>query len=444
MGAASIAVMSPTTTPADRLARVLRVPTHAVDGEPDAAGLAAQRAVLAELYPHAFAALEVELVAEHTILARWPGASTADPALLMAHQDVVPPGDGWRHPPFDGAIVDGMLWGRGAIDDKGSLVAMLEAIDGIAADGRAPARDVWLVLGHDEETFGSGALAAIELLRERGVRPAFALDEGGAVVDPPVPGVSVPAAMVGVSEKGMLVLRLRVDEHGGHSSTPPRIPATAVLARAVTRVTDARFPERITPTTVRMLQTLGAHAREPYRSLLTRAHVLSPLLRRILAANDETRATITTSATVTRLRAGTAVNAIAERAEATVSVRLAQGTTIADAVRILRRAIRDDRVRVEVVRGHEASPTSRTDGVGWDAVAAATAREFPDAVLTPYDMLGATDSRHAHLVTDRVLRFTPFLLTSELRACLHARDERIPVAEVERGVRWYRALLERC
>ncbi|MFC7432744.1 MULTISPECIES: M20/M25/M40 family metallo-hydrolase [unclassified Agrococcus] len=436
--------MSSTTGAADRLARVLRVPTHATGAEPDAAGLTALRELLATLYPHAFAALEVELVAEHTILARWPGASAAGPALLMAHQDVVPPGEGWAHPPFAGEIVDGVLWGRGAIDDKGSLVAMLEAIDALAAEGRAPARDVWLVLGHDEETFGTGALRAIETLRDRGVRPAFVLDEGGAVVDPPVPGVSVPAAMVGVSEKGMLVLRLAVDEHGGHSSTPPRTPATAVLARAVTRVTRARFPERITPTTLRMLQTLGAHAREPYRSLLVRAQALSPVLRRILAANDETRATITTSATVTGLRAGTAANAIAERAEATVSVRLAQGTTIADAVRVLRRAIRDDRVRVEVVRGHEASPTSPTDGRGWDAIAAATAQEFPDAVLTPYDMLGGTDSRHAHLIADRVLRFTPFLLTSDLRACLHARDERIPVAELERGVRWYRALLERC
>lgn len=434
----------PSTTAADRLAAVLRVPTAATDGVPDAAGLTALRALLADLYPHAFAALEVELVAEHTILARWPGASHDEPALLMAHQDVVPPGDGWTHGAFDGAIVDGVVWGRGAIDDKGSLVAMLEAIDALVVDGFAPAHDVWLVLGHDEETFGSGALDAIRALRDRGIRPAFAMDEGGAVVDPPVPGVSVPAAMVGVSEKGMLVLRLAVDEHGGHSSTPPRTPATAVLARAVTRVTRARFPERITPTTVRMLQTLGAHAREPYRSLLTRAQVLSPVLRRILAANDETRATITTSATVTGLRAGTAANAIAERAEATVSVRLAQGTSIDDAVRILRRAIRDDRVAIHVVRGHEASPTSLTDGRGWDAIVAATAQEFPDAVLTPYDMLGGTDSRHAHLLTDRVLRFTPFLLTSDLRACLHARDERIPVVEVERGVRWYRALLERC
>ncbi|GAA2174590.1 M20 family peptidase [Agrococcus versicolor] len=435
---------STTGTAADRLSRVLQVPTAADDGVPDAAGLTALRALLAELYPHALAALEVELVAEHTILARWPGASAHAPALLMAHQDVVPPGDGWTHEPFAGTIRDGVVWGRGAIDDKGSLVAMLEALDALAADGHAPARDVWLVLGHDEETFGDGAQTAIAMLAERGVRPAFALDEGGAVVDPPVPGVAVPAALVGVSEKGMLVLRLAVDEAGGHSSTPPRTPATAVLARAVLRTTGARFPERITPTTVRMLETLGAHAREPYRALLTRAGALSPVLRRVLAADDETRATITTSATVTGLQAGTAANAIAERAEAIVSVRLAQGTSIAAAVDVLRRAIRDDRVAIDVVRGHEASPTSPTDGAGWDAIAAATAAEFPDAVLSPYDMLGGTDSRHAYRVTDRVFRFTPFLLTSDLRARLHARDERLPVVELERGVRWYRRLLESC
>jgi carboxypeptidase PM20D1 len=172
--------------------------------------------------------------------------------------------------------------------------------------------------------------------------------------------------------------------------------------------------------------------------------VLSPVLRRILAANDETRATIATTCTVTGLRAGTAANAIAERAEATVNLRLTQGTTIADAVAVLRRAIRDDRVAVSVVGGHEASPTSPTDGAGWDAIAAAIASEFPDAVLSPYDMLGGTDSRHAHRITDRVFRFTPFLLTSDLRSRLHARDERLPVAELARGIRWYRRLLETC
>ncbi|WP_175414175.1 M20/M25/M40 family metallo-hydrolase [Agrococcus sp. SGAir0287] len=433
-----------TESPADRLARVLRVPTAATDGVPDAAGLRTLRDLLVELYPGAFAALEVELVAEHTILARWPGASRDEPALLMAHQDVVPPGDGWTHGPFDGAIVDGVVWGRGAIDDKGSLVGILEAIEALVGEGFAPARDVWLVLGHDEETLGGGARAAVEALATRGVAFAFALDEGGAVVDPPVPGVAVPAAMVGTSERGVAMLRLAVDEHGGHASTPPRMPATAILARAVVRASRARFPERLTPTTVRMLRTLGAHAREPYRALLTRADVLSPVLRRIMAANPETRATITTTASVTRLRAGTAANAIAERAEATVNVRLAQGTSIADVVRILRRAIRDERVAIDVVHGHEASPTSPTDGRGWDAIVAATAREHPGAVLSPYVMLGASDGRHAHRVTDRVYRFTPFVLTSELRACLHARDERIPVEAFERGVRWYRRLLEAC
>ncbi len=434
----------PSTTAADRLAAVLRVPTVATDGVPDAAGLTALRTLLADLYPHAFGALDVELVAEHTILARWPGASPDEPALLMAHQDVVPPGEGWTHGAFDGEIVDGVVWGRGAIDDKGSLVGILEAIEALVVDGFAPARDVWLVLGHDEETFGGGAHAAIAVLAERGVRPAFAIDEGGAVVDPPVPGVDVPAAMVGLSEKGMLVLRLAVDEHGGHASTPPRMPATAILARAVVRVSRARFPERLTPTTVRMLQTLGAHARPPYRALLTRAGVLSPVLRRIMAANAETRATIATTATVTGLQAGTAANAIAERAEATVNVRLTQGTTIADVVRILGRAIRDDRVSIEVVRGHEASPTSPTDGRGWEAIEAATAAEHPEAVVSPYVMLGGSDGRHAYRVTDRVYRFTPFLLTSDLRACLHARDERIPVESFERGIRWYRRLLETC
>ncbi|MCR8670621.1 M20/M25/M40 family metallo-hydrolase [Agrococcus sp. HG114] len=177
----------------DDLVALVRVPTERPEQLP------AFRAALEQRFPRVLAALEVELVGD-TILARWPGRGGGAPALLMAHQDVVPaPETGWTHPPYSGHRDATHVWGRGTLDDKGSLVAILVAIQSLLADGFAPERDVWLVLGHDEETMGTGAERAIAELAARGVRPAWALDEGGAIVEPPIAGLERDVAVVGVA-----------------------------------------------------------------------------------------------------------------------------------------------------------------------------------------------------------------------------------------------------
>ena len=233
--------MTPTNEPAiARFRELLQIPTVSrtdeseIQWQPFDDFLAA----LVRLYPRAHETLSCEVVDGHSLLYRWPGARGGeDPLVLMAHLDVVPVVDEeWEHPPFAAEIVgtgpDAAIHARGAIDDKGSLVAILEAVEQLVADGFAPERDVYLSFGHNEETAGGGARAIVALLRERGVRPGLVLDEGGAVVDGAVPGVSVPTAMVGVAERGVMTVHLTARETGGHASTPPAMPATvANIAR---------------------------------------------------------------------------------------------------------------------------------------------------------------------------------------------------------------------
>ena len=170
--------------------------------------------------------------ARHSLLYRWPGASSEDPLVLMAHMDVVPVVEAeWQHPPFGAEIVgegeDAELHARGAIDDKGSLVAIFEAVETLVAEGFTPARDIYLSFGHNEETAGDGARGIVAHLEERGIHPGLVLDEGGAVVEGIIPGVDVPTAMIGVAERGVMTLVMTVREQGGHASTPPAMPATA-------------------------------------------------------------------------------------------------------------------------------------------------------------------------------------------------------------------------
>src|SRR5690606_20941543 len=169
-------------------------------------------------------------------------------------------GAAWTHPPYSGHRDETRMWGRGTLDDKGSLVAICVAIDTLLEAGFVPARDVWLVFGHDEETMGTGAASAIAELDRRGVRPAWAIDEGGAIIEPPIAGVPQDVAVVGVAEKGFANVRMRVAQTGGHASTPPALPATSRLARAIRRLDFAKWPRSLPEPALRMLELLGREA----------------------------------------------------------------------------------------------------------------------------------------------------------------------------------------
>ncbi|MDQ1571060.1 MAG: carboxypeptidase [Actinomycetota bacterium] len=404
-------------------------------------------AELPELYPGLHAVLDRELVAGHSMLYRWPGASSAAPTVLMAHYDVVPATDErWDHPPFAAELTgDGdeqLLWSRGTLDDKGALVCILEAVSAAVADGFTPANDVYLSFGHNEETTGSGARAIVSLFESRGIRPALVVDEGGAIVDGIFPGVTKPIAVVGVSEKGILSVELTVAQDGGHASTPPRLSATARLARAIVRLDMRPFPKSFTPANLEMIRTIGAHARQPYRWIFTHLSLTRGLLLQLFARlGDETNAMIRTTGVVTRLSGSQADNALAETASATVNVRVAINSSVDEAVEHIRRAIRDDEVEIWVHNPSEPSPVSPTTGPQWDALRTVIAATYPDVIVSPYVMMGASDSRHFTTISSAVYRFTPFEMSREERGTLHAVNERIHVATWLRGIEFYGRLL---
>lgn len=433
----------------DRFREALRIPTISRLDESLVEWEQFDRFVrtLQELYPLVHASLEREVVGGHSLLFRWAGRSAEEPVVLMAHYDVVAATDrGWEHPPFEAHLVgsgdDAVLWGRGTLDDKGSVIALLEAVESALSDGIVPTHDVYLAFGHNEETSGTGAAAIAALLEERRIRPLLVLDEGGAVVHGAFPGVSGATAAVGVSEKGTTLVELIVNQQGGHSSTPPRLSATARLARAIVRLNDRPFPARLPAPAREMFAALAPHASGAMGWALRSARLTAPLLTAVLArGGDETRALVRTTQAVTMLEAGHAANALAERATATVNLRIAVGSSVDAALTHLRRAIHDDSVVINLVSAGEPAPVSPTQGHAWGLLSATIEAEFPGAIVTPYVQNGATDSRHFTGLTSAVYRFVPFEMSRQERDTLHAMNERIRVSSFLRGIEFYRTLL---
>lgn len=246
---------------ASRLARMIQVPT--VSAELDQRGAAPFEeflSLLHRLYPLTAERLEHDRVTEFGLLSRWPGANPeAAPLVLMAHYDVVPAeeSEGWDHPPFAGHVDDIWVHGRGALDDKGPLLVIAEAVESLLAEGFTPARDVYLSFGGNEEVQGDAASKIAELLASRGVTPWLVLDEGGAVVDSPIALAPGQAAMIGIGEKGVATLRLRAISQGGHASAPEGPTAAARIGRALHRLDASTFPARAPEAVTQMLATLA-------------------------------------------------------------------------------------------------------------------------------------------------------------------------------------------
>ncbi|WP_104052412.1 MULTISPECIES: M20/M25/M40 family metallo-hydrolase [unclassified Arthrobacter] len=401
---------------------------------------------LPELFPLIHEKLSRERVNGHGLLYRWPGSQGEGqgPVVLMAHYDVVPVEDpaSWTHPPFSGEIADGRIWGRGSLDDKGSLTAILEAVEQLLAAGFIPARDVYLSFGNNEETAGDTAGAAAALLEDRGIRPWLVLDEGGAVAGQAFPFVDRPVAVVGVSEKGILDVELSTEDAGGHASTPHRGGATARLARAITRLDAKPLPAVLPEPTVEMIGRLASSARFPARLVFGNLRIFRRPLTRVLARmGGEPGALTRTTVVVTQLQGSSASNVIASRATANANIRVAAGETVAGTVQRLERIIADSSVSLRVIEGNEPAPVSATDNAQFALLEQAIAAVFPDAVTAPYIMLGGTDSRRFTGICDAVYRFAPFRMSRQDRANIHADNEALCIETFGEGILFYTRLL---
>ena len=433
-----------------RLAAGLRIPTISYEdrSKVDSGALAAFAEHLRASFPRVHATLRREAVGQ-SLLYTWEGREAATrPILLTAHMDVVPIEPGtegqWTQPPFGGAVAGDHVWGRGARDDKSSLLALLEAVELLLEAGFQPPRTVYLAFGHDEEIGGlQGARQVAALLKSRGVRAEFLLDEGGAVLDGIVAGVKRPVAAIMAAEKGYLTLRLTTRGKGGHSSMPPKQTALGRLARAVARVQEAPLPARFERPVTDMFDRLAPEMAFGPRFALVNRWLLGPLLLRQLAAQPVTNALIRTTTAPTVLRAGVKDNVLPSEASALVNFRLLPGDRIDDVIRHVQAAIGDDAVEVSRAGdfASEASPPAPVDNAPYRLIAQTTREIFPDAVISTGLVVGATDARHYGEVIESRYNFSPMPLRPADLPTVHGTNERIAIEDYLRMIRFYVLLL---
>jgi carboxypeptidase PM20D1 len=406
-------------------------------------------AFLETAYPRIHAAMRREVVAEYSLLYTWSGSDPSlPPILLLAHQDVVPVEAGtekdWEAPPFAGEVRDGYVYGRGATDDKGYLVAVMEAMETLLARGFEPRRTVMLAFGHDEEVLGSGARAMARLLKERNIRAWLVLDEGMAVLlDNPL--TAKPAALIGVAEKGYMTVRVTARSEGGHSSMPPRETAAERLSRAILAIRADPFPGHLDEGPIAdMLDALIPSLGFVQRAALSNRWAFGPLLRARMASTPTGNALLRTTIAPTGLSGGTKENILPQEVHALINLRLNPQDSVEGALAHLRRSVsRLEGIKVEIHGSPaEPSPLSSTKSDSFALLAAAARAHAPaGAPVVPMLVLGGTDSRHYAPVAENVYRFAPEWGSQLEYKRIHGTGERLSVENLGRMVRFFAQLV---
>lgn len=401
--------------------------------------------LLPRLFPQVYRVCEFQKLGRRSLLFRWKGKNSEKSRVLMAHYDVVSVEESlWSKPAFDGVVENGVLWGRGTLDTKGTLNAILQAAEQLIGEGFVPQNDIYMAFSGNEEVNGQGAPTIVEYFKSRGIRPALVCDEGGAVVENVFPGVKQPCALIGIAEKGLCNLRFSVKSGGGHASSPPPHTPVGVLSRACTRAEAHPFPSRLSKPAKEMFDILGRRSTFLYRLIFANLWLFRGLLDRICKkSGGELNALMRTTVAFTQMSGSKGMNVLPPYAEMVANLRLMSGDTVESARDYLEKAIADESVKVEVVYGMNPSNVSETEGEAWETMRRAVSETWTDAVVSPYLMLACSDSRHYGSISDHVYRFSAMALSKEERSTIHGNDERVPVETVRRAVEFYLRLIHR-
>ena len=408
---------------------------------------------LEEAYPLVHSKLEKEIVPPANLLYRWKGTkSELKPIALLAHQDVVPVTSGterdWVHGAFDGVDDGEFIWGRGTIDMKNHLIAVMESVEALLEDGFEPERDVYLLFGDNEEVVANDVNGAHDLmmtLKNRGIELDSVIDEGGAIIPINVPGILPNKHLVGIgiAEKGYSDIEIVVNGKGGHSSQPPKHNALGELARAIQALEDNQFKSSLNQLMKDLLDAVGRECTYPVRLITCNLPLLRPAILEVCKQIPFGACFVRTTTAVTMAQGSPAANVLPQRASATVNFRAMPGTTKQDLVDHIRKVTKNDNLEINVLNSKEASKFSPTDSRTFKIIGDICKNLEPNSIIAPYLVMGGTDAYNYEPICDNIYRYAPFRVSVELLRGAHGTNERIPVSCLEDALRFFKNYIRR-
>ncbi len=398
---------------------------------------------LRENYPLVHKKLECTTINTFSPVFRWRGKSDASaPILLTAHYDVVPVADtGWTHEPFSGHICEENISGRGTIDNKNTLIALLETAEYLLETDYTPARDIYFAFGFDEEVGGKlGASQIAEHFKNSGIKFEMVLDEGGVVTTGDSMGIHSDIAVIGLAEKGNTSIELIFDGEEGHSSMPPQNTSIGKMAAFIRDVESHPRKARLVEPVLSMLKAIAPHKKGFEGFVLRNPGLFAPVINASLGKGRQTAPMTRTTVAFTMTNSGTAPNVLPKQASCVANIRVLPGDSVESIIEWLRSFGHDFKTKPLLIE--EASKCSRQDTPGYKILCKTIAEIFPEAVITPYLMVGGTDARKYEEVAENVYRFMPCRLTASDLAKMHGTNEFISKKNLENMLKFFETFIK--
>lgn len=429
---------------AEKLSRMVQCETVSERGDLHLEKFEHFQSVLRELFPKVFSTMEFNSF-DGAMLLRWKSENPVQaPVLLMSHQDVVAATGDWKYPPFSGEIVDGVIWGRGTVDTKGSLCCIFQSLEELIEEGFKPSFDVYIASSNTEEVAGEGGPKTVAYLKSQGVHLQYLIDEGGMIMKEPLKGAKGTFAMIGCLEKGTNNFRFVAKGSGGHASAPGRNTPLVRLGRFMAEMEDHDpFKAKMNATTIEMFRRLGPTIDGPMGFVFRHAKGLSPLLEKVLPkVNPLAGAMIKTTLAFTTAHGSEGLNVLPETAYVTGNSRVIHHCDSEKTLEILRQHAAKHDIEVEVIMANEPCPVVDFNGKGFKRTEELVKKLFPGVIPSPYAMTGGTDARFYGEIADDCIRFAPLEINGQQHKSVHAVNENINAGTLDKGVLFYKELIK--
>ena len=427
---------------ANGLARLIQLETISTFNQTDKTKFYEFHEVLREMFPNLFKVCTFEDF-DGSFLMRWQGKTAKEPIMLMNHHDVVEATGDWSYNPFGGEIADGKLWGRGTLDTKGGLWAMMQAAEELVRKGFVPERDIYFLSACTEECAGEGADTISKVLEERGLRFFMVLDEGGYILEEPIAGAKGKFAVIGLGEKGCADLKFIAHSRGGHASIPPKDTPLVRLGKFMAAVEKKNlFKTEMAPIIHATFESLAGAMGWPLKFVLKNSRLFKPLLVKVMPmVSGAAGAMLRTTVAFTMASGSEGTNVLPQEAWVIANMRYSHHQGGKSSIEAISKLAEKYDIETVVLDPGVDSPISSHDSDAYKFITKAVTNVFPDVKTTPYIMTAASDSRFMWRISENCLRFAPFSITDEQLEGIHGLNENVDLSALAPAVDFYRYII---
>lgn len=364
--------------------------------------------------------------------------------MIMSHHDVVVASGDWVEPPFSGTIKDGKLWGRGTVDTKTPLYSELKAVEELLEKEFIPEVNIYIASSNNEEIGGNGIPLAVEHFKREGIKFELVVDEGGAIINAPVPGMKAKAAMIAVHEKGRKTLKCTATTEFGHFGLSPKSDTPIVRMAKFIEEVDRKKPfiKKIHLEVLAMFKDLCPYMNMPFRIVFANLWLFGPLLKILLSKiNPQGGTMLGTMCYFTSINGGKEKQVQTKEVEATAFLRCVNDEDLKNDIEEIKKIANKYSIIIEEDEGEYYKPTN-LKMPAYDYVKRTVNEVFPSVAVAPYILPAGSDSRHMTEVCSCTLRFAPIDITPEQFSSVHNNNENINIDIIGNSVTFYKILVE--